>query len=151
MNRVLLIFLLAATTLSAGDWEPLTDLPAAIERARVGKKLVFVEFTGSDWCLPCIRFEQQVMRDAVFVEFAARRFVPVRLDIPYRAKIDPELKQRNEALVEKHGVKIFPTFLILDGHGRELGRREGYLGEPAGEFVKLIKTLIRRLGKQPRP
>lgn len=148
MIRWLVLAGVLALRLPAAELEPLTDLGLAVERAKAEKKLVFVEFTGSDWCIPCIKFEQQVMGDTEFVNFVARRLVPVRLDIPYRKKIDVELKQRNEALAEKHGVKIYPTFLILDAEGREIGRRESYLGEPAGEFVKILQRIIRRPGKK---
>ena len=134
----------------AAEPELSTDLPAAIRRAKAEGKQVFVEFTGSDWCIPCIKFEQNVMTKAAFVEFVASRLVPVRLDIPYRKKIDASLKQRNEALAKKFDVKIYPTFLILDASGVEVGRRESYLGEPAEEFVKILNRLLRdALKKSP--
>ena len=146
MIRWLVLAGVLALRLPAAELEPLTDLGLAVERAKAEKKLVFVEFTGSDWCIPCIKFEQHVMGDAKFVEFVAKRLVPGRLDIPYRKNIDAELKRRNEALAEKHEVKIYPTFLILDAEGGEVGRREGYLGEQAGEFVKILQRIIRKHG-----
>lgn len=148
MNHWLAVFLLLAVSPRAGAGEPLTDLPKAIERAKAEKKHVLVEFTGSDWCVPCIAFDRNVMTNAAFVAFVKDRLVLVRLDIPYRRKIDPDLKKRNEALAEQYRVKVYPTFVVLDGNGREIGRRESYLGEPAGEFVKIIRRLIRKDGKQ---
>ena len=42
-----------ATQVFAGEGEWLTDLAKAQEKAKSEKKMVFVDFTGSDWCPPC--------------------------------------------------------------------------------------------------
>ncbi|MBL6763950.1 MAG: thioredoxin family protein [Verrucomicrobiae bacterium] len=147
MIRLLLALTLAGISSRAEEAEHLTDLPAGIAKAKAEGKHVFVMFTGSDWCIPCIKFEQNVMTHSTFKEFATSRLVAVILDIPYRKKIEPELKQRNEELAKKLGVNIYPTFLILDATGAEIGRRESYLGEPAAEFVKILRDLLKRGGE----
>lgn len=145
--RLLLSLLLVTVAGRAVSGEALVDLEVAFARAREQKKPVFVEFTGSDWCVPCIKFEQNVMADEGFARFLSRRFVAVRLDIPYRKKIDPAVKKRNEELAGKYAVKIYPTFLVLDAAGREIGRREGYLGEAPAEFQKIVTALVQSPGR----
>jgi protein disulfide-isomerase len=51
--KTLLTCLLAAWAVAqatAAELEWMTDLPKAQEKAKADKKLVMLDFTGSDWC-----------------------------------------------------------------------------------------------------
>src|SRR5689334_23913829 len=47
---------------AAAELNWLTDFNAAKERARTEKKLVLINFTGSDWCPPCMRLRSEERR-----------------------------------------------------------------------------------------
>ena len=37
-----------------------TDLPKALAQAKTDKKMVLLDFTGSDWCGWCIKFDKDL-------------------------------------------------------------------------------------------
>lgn len=98
-------------------WE--TDVEAAIALAKKENKNVLLEFTGSDWCPPCIMMSKKVFSKEEFYEKASEDFVLVHLDFP---KGDPELKKKNEPLAEKYEIEGFPTVVLLDSEGEEFTR-----------------------------
>lgn len=115
-----------STTASEADW--LTDLPKALEKAKTEKKFVLIDFTGSDWCPPCIKLHKEVLSTKEFETYAAKDFVLVMLDYPTRKPQPPELKKANEALQAKYKIEGFPTLIVLNSEGKELGRDVGYGG-----------------------
>jgi protein disulfide-isomerase len=120
------------------DW--LTDLPKAQAKARAENKVVLLDFTGSDWCGWCIKFNKEVLSTAEFKEYAARNLVLVELDFPRKKAQSPELKQANKALNEKYKVDGYPTFIVLNKDGKEIGRQGGYsAGGPKAFIAKIEK------------
>lgn len=96
-----------------------TDLEKALEQAKKEKKSVLVEFTGSDWCPPCIAMRKSVFSKKEFVEAASKKFILVELDFP---KGDEELKKKNEPYAEKFKIEGFPTVILLNSEGKEFNR-----------------------------
>ena len=116
--------LIASLTMSAlaalaGGKGWLTDLEKAFAEAKANDKPVLVEFTGSDWCPPCIMMRKQVFTKASFIEEASKKFVLVEIDIPNG---DPELRQKNIPVLEKYGVQGVPTVVLFDAEGKEFDR-----------------------------
>jgi thiol-disulfide isomerase/thioredoxin len=112
-----------------------TDLPAALNRARSENKMVLLDFTGSDWCGWCIKFDKDVLSTDKFAGYAKSRLVLVKLDFPSHKEQNPALKQANEQLSKRFGVDGFPTFVLLNSAGRELGRQVGYLRGGPDAFI----------------
>ena len=96
-----------------------TDLDKAIEQAKAENKAVLVEFTGLDWCPPCIAMRKNVFSKKEFVDAASKKFVLVELDFP---KGDKELSEKNQPLAEKYKIEGFPTVVLLDSEGKEFTR-----------------------------
>lgn len=141
MMKKLMIGLLTCVALAQigaaeADW--LTDLAKAKETAKAEKKLVLIDFTGSDWCGWCIKFKKEVLSTQEFAEYAKKNLVLVELDFPQKIKQSAALKQANEKLKEQHKVAGFPTFVVLNSAGNEVGRQEGYSpGGPKPFIAKL--------------
>ncbi|MCB0574042.1 MAG: thioredoxin family protein [Saprospiraceae bacterium] len=77
-------------------------------------KYVLLVFSGSDWCIPCIRLEKTLLSDSAFLQFAETRLDIVRADFPQRKKLPPEQVRSNEALAERYNPEgIFPKLLLL--------------------------------------
>jgi thioredoxin-related protein len=112
-----------------------TDLPTALNQARSENKLVLLDFTGSDWCGWCIKFDHDVLSTDKFAGYAKSKLVLVKLDFPSHKKQDAALKQANEQLSKRFGVDGFPTFVLLNSAGRELGRQVGYLKDGPDAFI----------------
>ncbi len=96
-----------------------TDLDKALEKAKAEKKSVLVEFTGSDWCPPCIAMRKNVFSKKEFVDAAAKKFVLVELDFP---KGDQAVTDKNEPMAKKYNIEGFPTVILLTPEGKEITR-----------------------------
>ncbi len=139
--KKILIAMLAATVfwqVNAAESTWLTDLPKAEAKAKAENKIVLVDFTGSDWCGWCIKFKKEVLDTAEFQEYAAKNVVLVELDYPHKKVQADDLKKANAALKTQFNVHGFPTLLVLDKNGKEIGRQVGYSkGGPQAFITKL--------------
>src|SRR5258706_11296890 len=107
-----------------GEW--LTDLPKAQAKAKAEKKMVLMDFTGSDWCGWCKKFDKDVLSTPEFQEYAKKNLVLVEVDFPSKKPQSAETKKANAALKSKYEVQGFPTFVVLGSDGNEVGRQRGY-------------------------
>src|SRR4051812_3896083 len=115
---------LAAPAFAAED-EWLTDLAKAQTKAKAEKKMVFMDFTGSDWCPPCKALKKNVLSSPDFLNYAKKNLVLVEVDFP-RSKPQPEeLKKANQALQEKFKIEGYPTVIVLDAEGKQLYKNTG--------------------------
>ncbi|WP_193213454.1 thioredoxin family protein [Luteolibacter marinus] len=96
-----------------------TDLEKAFVQAKKEKKPVLVEFTGSDWCPPCIAMRKNVFSKKEFIDGASEKFILVELDFP---KGDKELKKKNDPYAEKYKIEGFPTVILFNPDGKEFDR-----------------------------
>jgi len=140
MKRTAIGLLACCALLQAGaaelNW--LTDLPKAQATAKTENKQVLLDFTGSDWCGWCIKFNKEVLSTPEFAEYAAKHLVLVEVDFPRKKEQSGELKKANKALGSKYKVDGYPTFVVLNKEGKEIGRQEGYAaGGPKAFIAKL--------------
>jgi thioredoxin-related protein len=142
------LFTLAGVAGDEGSlWQ--TKFEDAKTKARAEKKLLLVDFTGSDWCGWCIKLKQEVFDQEAFQKEAPQRFVLVELDFPRQKQLPEELKTQNDQLAKQFQVEGFPAILVLDAEG-QLIARTGY--RPGGpeeylkhltEFVTAHETIVR--------
>ncbi len=124
----------------------LTDLPAAEAQAKAEHKMVFLDFTGSDWCSACIDFQKEVATTPEFGSYANTNLVLVEVDFPHRKAL-PEARQKSNAglveqfkIADETGDFPLPTFLLLDSNGRELGRWQGYAPDSGpNKFIQQLE------------
>jgi len=137
----ILIAILAATVFwqaNAAEATWLTDLPKAQAQAKTENKIVLLDFTGSDWCIWCIKFRKEVLDSAEFQTYAAKNVVLVELDFPIRKEQSAELRKANLALRDQYKIDGFPTLIALDKNGKEIGRQMDFLpGGPTAFIAKL--------------
>jgi thioredoxin-related protein len=126
-----------ATTLEG--WS--ADLDKALEKAKAEKKFVLVEFTGSDWCPPCIAMRKNVFSKKEFVTAASKKFILVELDFP---KGDKELSEKNQPLAEKFQIEDFPTVILLDSEGKEFTRFFASRFPKVEDFLKHLDEALER-------
>jgi protein disulfide-isomerase len=131
---------LAAFSLSAAELNWITSLPDAQAKAKADDKLIFMEFTGSDWCPPCKKLHSDVLESDEFAAFVKDKYVLVELDFPRRKEQSDELKAANKALSEKYEIRGFPTVIVLDSDGNELFRKVGYGGGSAADYIAEVKS-----------
>src|SRR5690242_722587 len=89
------VLFVAAMPALAAETEWLTDVPAAIARAKSEHKVVLLDFTGSDWCPWCIKLKGEVFETPEFAAFAKENLVLVEVDFPHSKPQSAEQKQAN--------------------------------------------------------
>ena len=140
MKQFLIAFLIASILPLHGSDLWSTDYAASLKKAAAEKRMVLLEFTGSDWCPPCKLQAKEVFDTPQFKEFAEAHLVPVKLDFPRNIPQSDEVRSANRELSEKYGVDGFPTLILLDSRGGELARTVGYNRGGMEGFVEWVEA-----------
>lgn len=133
---------LALFSAAAAEVTWLTDAAKAQAQAKTDKKLVMLDFTGSDWCGWCIKLHKEVFSQPEFVEYANKNIVAVEVDFPSKKKLSAEQQKANDALAKKYSIQGYPTLIILDADGKKVGEMGYVKGGPKAfiaEFEKVTK------------
>lgn len=135
---VLLGFLLMSFT----TWE--TNFEKAKTTATKEHKYILLNFSGSDWCGPCIRMHKEVFDNDAFQQFASQKLVMMNADFPRQKKnqLSKDLQKQNDQLADKYNSKgSFPMTALLDANGNVLRSWEGLPKESPDEFLNELKEL----------
>jgi thioredoxin-related protein len=133
------LFALPSAALAGKGW--LEDLDQGLQKAAKENKYVLVDFSGSDWCGWCIKLDEEVFSKTEFKDYAEKNLVLVLLDFPRRRELPREVRERNEQLLKKYGVRGFPTVLILNPKGEVIGRT-GYRPGGPQAYIQHLEELI---------
>jgi thioredoxin-related protein len=130
--------LIGITASAESNW--VTDYKKAQEAAKAGKKLMLLDFTGSDWCGWCMKLDKEVFSTPEFQNYASRNLILVKLDFPRKRPQTEALKKQNEQLAQKYGIQGFPTIIVLNGQGEKVGEL-GYTDGGPSPFLAKLETL----------
>ena len=115
-----------------------TDLPLALERAKSENKSVLLLFDGSDWCPTSAQVAHDILNKSEFMTYARDRLVLVLVDFPHQLPQSEKLKEANENLAARFNIRYYPTFILLNSNGENLGGVLGYTrGGPSAFVAKL--------------
>lgn len=119
-------------------------LETAKKTAAENKELILLNFSGSDWCIPCIKLHKNIIETSEFKNLETENvIVYINADFPRNKKnqLTPELKKENAALADQYNPKgIFPYTLLLDAGGKVLKTWEGLPSETAGMLASEIRN-----------
>jgi len=140
---LLIVFILSLNTtrLSAQDWRIDWDI-AKVEAEQANKKLILV-FSGSDWCIPCIKLEKEIWESPSFTQYAEQYYVLFRADFPKRKKnkLPEKIQKLNDRLASEYNSKgYFPLVVVLDAKGKVKGQL-GYEKLTPEAYIALIEQL----------
>lgn len=129
MKKIILAVTVAlmAGWLGAAELNWMTDFDAALAKAKKENKLVFINFTGSDWCGWCKKLEAEVFSKPEFKEFADKNLVMLFVDFPAKKELPAAQKKANDALKTKYAVRGFPTIVVLNGQGEKVYEKVGFM------------------------
>ena len=118
------------------------NLDAAVAEAGAGHKLILMDFTGSDWCEPCMQLHKDVFSKPEFESYAQSNLVFLTVDFPVKYRLSPEASATNDWLSEKFNVGGFPTLIVLDSHGKKIYQQLG-LGDESGpkDWIAMLDKL----------
>jgi len=140
--KAMIVFLFLAIFSPTIEWQ--TDFEKAHKAAVDDKKMILINFCGSDWCGPCIRMKHEIFESTTFENYASDHLVLIRADFPRQKKnqLSPEQTKRNEALADKYNPQgDFPLTVLLDSNGKLIKKWEGFVAESPENFVGEIKAL----------
>lgn len=137
---VLALLTTLASGLQAATW--LTDFAAAQELAKASNKKILVQFTGSDWCPPCMQLKRDVLDQATFKEYAEANLVLMIADFPRRIEQPAELRAANRALAEKFGVSGFPTMIVIKPDGTVVDQVVGFPRGGESGFMNFLRQAV---------
>ncbi len=143
MKKALFVLLLMAivSSLQAQKWE--ASFEAAKSKAESGSKNIVLVFSGSDWCIPCIKLEKTIWESPEFIEYSNTHFVMLRADFPKKKAnaLPKEKQEENDRLAETYNKDgLFPLVVVLNRKGKVLGST-GYKNVSPKEYIAMLNSL----------
>ncbi|HXO76982.1 MAG TPA: thioredoxin family protein [Puia sp.] len=108
-------------------------------------RYILLNFSGSDWCGPCILLRKQIFDDPAFSALADTALVLVNADFPRMKKnqLSKQQQEQNDQLADKYNSQgKFPLTLLLDADGKVIKQWEGNPSVKSAEFSSQVKTAI---------
>jgi thioredoxin-related protein len=136
-----LLFSLVVVLPAKADSAWQTDYKKAQEDAKTNHRLLLVDFTGSDWCGYCIRFNREILSKAQFKDYASKNLVLLEIDFPRAKQQSVTLRQQNERLAQEYQIEGFPTIVVLNGDGHKVWRFDGYFPDGPDAFIAELEKL----------
>lgn len=144
--KTLLLSILLLHISAPAEW--LNDLDVARQKAKEQHRHILLNFSGSDWCGPCIRLRKDIFDSDEFTAFAADNLVLVNADFPRLKKnaLPVSQQKKNDQLADAYNkTGVFPLTLLLRADGTILHAWEGIPGKTPSQLVEGLKSII---GKQ---
>lgn len=114
------------------------NFPAAVQKAKAENKFVLIEFTGSDWCPPCMKLREEAILQPAFENYAKSNLVFLEVDQPRKLELPPASKATNDILMSQFNIEAFPTLILVNGKGETVWKNEGYIeGGPSALISKV--------------
>lgn len=102
-----------------------------------------IVFEGSDWCVKCIRLEEQVLLDSQFIQFTQLHQIELeRIDFPQRKQLDQKILEYNETVAEKLQFDgAFPTLFLIDSKSNTI-HKLSYVDPKPEKVISLLRAKI---------
>ncbi|MCP4814556.1 MAG: thioredoxin family protein, partial [Planctomycetaceae bacterium] len=125
--------------LGAADAHWLIDFEAAKKQAAQQKKDLLIDFTGSDWCPPCIALHKNVFSKAEFTRQMSQHYIFISLDFPRnKSKQAAKTIEQNAQLNKRYKIRGFPTVILADASGKAYDTQVGYPGNGLDRYMQRI-------------
>ncbi len=139
--KIIYVFLfLLSFSLTAQNWE--TDWKVATQKSKKNNQKLILVFSGSDWCIPCIKLEKEIWEAESFKAYALENYVLLRADFPKRKKnaLSKEKQTHNDKLAERFNTAgYFPLVVVISPEEKVLGQL-GYEKSTPEKYIELINA-----------
>jgi thioredoxin-related protein len=141
--KTLFIFLISISFFSTISWH--YNLDEAKQIAKKEHRHILLNFSGSDWCGPCIRMHNEIFESDVFKKMSDTDLVLVNADFPRKKKnqLTPQQQEINNAMADQYNSQgKFPYTLLLDANGKVLKDWDGFPNESSEAFTMEVRNGI---------
>lgn len=138
-----LVAFISLSSFTSISWEH--NLEKARQQAGAEHKYILLNFSGSDWCGPCIRMHREIFDSPAFASLAEKKLVLLNADFPRLKKnqLAKEQQQQNDQMAEKYNQKgDFPLTVLLRADGSVVKSWEGYPKMTTDEFIADVSSSI---------
>ncbi len=142
MKLFISVAFLLITHIAPSPW--LNNLEKAEQIAKTEHKLILLNFSGSDWCIPCMKLRADIFNSDVFMEYAKENLILVNADFPRKKKdeLSKEQQKENDALAAKYNPDgRFPFTILLDSKGNKLRVWDGYYSQGPDDFIDELSSV----------
>ena len=122
------------------DVQWFTDLPTARLQAKRENKFMLLNFTVSDWDGQCTKLKAEVFAKPQFASFASSNLILVEVDLPRNKLMTQAQKDANRNLAALFRVTGYPTVVVLNPGGLQMGRL-GYVEGGPEAFLKELERV----------
>lgn len=124
-----------------GQWG--NNLTNAEKAAQQNNHLILLNFSGSDWCAPCVRLRKEILESSTFLNYAGKNLELVNADFPRQKKhqLSTEQQKLNNEMADRYNAGgSFPLTLLLSADGKIIKRWEGYPNESPEKFIEEVQS-----------
>jgi len=121
-----------------------TDFNKAKAEAATSEKYILINFSGSDWCGPCIRLHKEIFESEAFTNYAQEKLVLVNADFPRLRKnqLSKQQQKLNDGLADQFNPQgHFPYTVLVDPQGKVVKTWDGYPNETPDKFLSDINSV----------
>ena len=139
------LFVLFFPFLFISNFQWHNNLDEAKQIAAKEHKYILLNFSGSDWCGPCIRMHNEIFGSDVFKKLADEQLVMVNADFPRKKKNQLSAAQQeiNNKMADQYNPEgKFPLTVLLDENGKVLKDWDGFPNESAESFAIEVRNII---------
>jgi protein disulfide-isomerase len=118
-----------------------TDFPKSVALAKKTNRPLLLAFLGTDWSISSLKLDREVFDQAEFADDGKYNFLLCKLHFYQTQERAPEIIRQNEELATKYGIEEFPTVVVLNSNGVEIGR-VGYIAGGVKPFASRINEIV---------
>jgi thioredoxin-related protein len=140
--KVISLLIISVSLLSFTIWQ--TDFDIAKKTAKENHQLILINFSGSDWCGPCMRMRKEIFNDSGFSKMADTTLLLVNADFPRskKNKLDLKTEKQNNLLADKYNPQgKFPYTVLINADGKIIKAWDGLPTENAAKFTTTVKNI----------
>ena len=145
MKYLLFVFTLALLSFAPIEASWVKDMQQAKQVAVAEHKLILLNFSGSDWCGPCMRMHKEIFASDSFLQLAQNNLVLVNADFPRQKKnqLAKAQQQVNDQMADTYNKNgLFPLTVLLRADGTLLKSWEGFPKQGAAGFMDELRQAI---------